>query len=766
MSTCEPRRTQSWAINGLALAAFALAGLPAAAQSPPITDETVDQAVTRAMEWLKTQRNSAGHWEKSEQPTDDRDWAGDSALALLALLYAGENPRQDDMQQSLAWLSSQSIKGTYVYGTRAHVLALVPGSRYRRRLDDDLTWLMEAAYPRGSRNPGAYDYESRKGAQRGHWYDNSNSQFAVLGVWMASEAGANVPGAEQYWQLIQDHWLREQRDDGGWGYKDDQTSSGSMSAAGLATLFVVLDRLHARSGHRQADNLLRAINSAMTWLGREFTPDNPHGSRQWKYYYLYGVERAGRASGRKYFRGRDWFRVGAADLLAGQQTDGSWRGGMTSLRDTTFAMMFLCHGRAPLLFNKLEHGVDWDYKLRDLAGLTRYAEHTFERLLNWQIVDLKGSIDDLMEAPVLYMTGQNAWTFSEAEVQKLREYCLRGGLLLSVADRQDAGYVAWFESLARKLFPNYPLRPVVEGHPLLSGDVQFAIDDPPPLLEAHNGVRPLILLCKTDIANSWNRYQTRSQQKDFNLGCNIYLYATDKTTLRSRLQRASIAPRQVNIVRTIRLARIRYAGEWNVEPYGWTRLGHYLNNEAASRLLVSSGVTLDSDELEDFRIAHISGTRDFVLSDAELSGLRSFLTGGGTLLADAAGGSRAFTQALERHLNAALRIRPKFLPPDAMVLTGDNIPDAVSLSSVSYRRTARSAGRGRKFPRLKAYDLGRRYAVLYSPLDFSSGILGGYPYNCRGYDNAGSLRIARNLLLYAQLNTAQKSKLHRLMRKK
>ncbi len=45
----------------------------------------------------------------------------------------------------------------------------------------------------------------------------------------------------------------------------------------------------------------------------------------------------------------------------------------TALRNTAFAVMFLCHGRAPLMFNKLAHGPDWDRKLRDLSGLTRYA---------------------------------------------------------------------------------------------------------------------------------------------------------------------------------------------------------------------------------------------------------------------------------------------------------------------------------------------------------------------------------------------------------
>lgn len=171
-------------------------------------------------------------------PTGDQYWAGDTALATLSLLYANQDARQDDMAKALDWLAAQSIVSTYVYGIRAHVLSLVPGEKYRKRLDSDLAWLIDAANPPNSPAPGSYTYRSWKEHGSASTYDNSNSQFGVLGAWMATEAGARNDKLPTYWKAIEQHWLREQNLDGGWGYckTKNEASTGSMTAAGLSTM--------------------------------------------------------------------------------------------------------------------------------------------------------------------------------------------------------------------------------------------------------------------------------------------------------------------------------------------------------------------------------------------------------------------------------------------------------------------------------------------------------------------------------------------------
>jgi len=734
-------------------------GMPTAWADGAITDEAVEDAIRRGVRWIKEQRTPFRHWEP-DQNTGAQDWAGNTALAILALLYAGENPREDFLADSISWLAGQPLDATYTIATRAHVLALVPGNKYQSQLKADLKWLLEAPWPRGSKDAGGYDYRATlRSAEGGRW-DNSNTQFGVLGVWMASEAGLEVPPS--YWEMIADHWLRHQRPDGGWGYQADQAPTGSMTAAGLASLFVVLDRRYA-DRPKEAPAILSAIEAGLDWFGRHYTPDNPHGDARWRYYYLYGVERVGRASGYKYFRDRDWFREGAAFLLDNQRDDGHWDGsgaGMDDLRNTAFALMFLCHGRAPLLFNKLQHGPDWNSRLRDVAALTQYVSRMFERPLNWQIVRLDGPLDDLLDAPVLYLRGEVAWEFEEEQVQKLRDYCLSGGMLFAVSAGE--GFQQSIEKFARRAFPEHRLRRVPDDHPLFSGEVAFRIDAPPILLEVHNGLRTLMLICTRDLAPAWSRATGRGKScPEIDLAANVYLYATDKTQFRSRLQTPVIRLNERKIEHSISIARIQYRGDWNVEPQGWIRLSRYMNNATGTRLLVSSGLTLDADELSEFRVAHMTGTGAFELTADELKGLRRFLVGGGTLLADAAGGSPEFTRSLEQWVRQALQDEPQTVPEDSFLYTGTGLDGAVDVTDVGYRRAALGLARGRKGPLLKVFGVRGRYAVIYSPLDLSGSLLGTPIYNLRGYDPDSTLKIMRNLILYGDLKRPDKARLHR-----
>lgn len=739
----------------LVIGLFLCAASTTRAGDPPVTEDTVDTAIERGVAYLLAQRNEWGHWESGPLGAD-REWAGQSSLVILALLTGGQNPRAAPLAEALSWLSAQTLRGTYAYGLRAQVFALA-GERYRNQLESDLHWLVEAAHGENGAFPGAYTYESLAGRKDERAYDNSNSQFGVLGAWFATEADATAPGIDEYWRRVEAHWLREQNPDGGWGYQNHAGSSGSMTAAGLTSLYVLLDRVHSRTGHKNATDTLGALSRGLDWLAREFTTENPHGDSAHKYYYLYGAERVGRASGRKYFRDKDWFRRGAAELLRRQSEDGRCGNGV---RDTSFAVMFLSHGRAPLLFNKLEHGDDWDNYLRDVAGLGRYAQHGLERLLNWQIVSLDGTLDDLLEAPVLYLGGRAAWSFTDAQLDRLREYSDRGGLVFAVAERGSPQFQQGIEALAQRLWPGQKLRPLRRSHPLLSGRVQYAIDQPPPLREVFDGVRTRLLLCGEDLAQNWNEYRLKKGRRDFELGVNVYLYATDKSAPRSRLATSTIAWEPTDTPRTIRVARIQYDGGWDPAPHGWERLRAYMNNAAHTKLEVSAGLALDSPQLSEYRVAHICGVDALQLTQPEIAGLRRFLTGGGTLLADCIDGSNEFRAALEEAVSSALLVRARSVPRGHALLGGDALADSLALTSVGYRRSVRAAGRGEP-PPLMMYELGGHARVVYSPYDISVSLLGMPVWDLRGYESQSALRVMRNMLLYANLTSDEKSKLQR-----
>lgn len=724
-------------------------------QSTRVTDKAVDDAIGRAVTYLNSQRRESGHWEVADKADESRYWAGDSALAILALLTADEDARKEDMARTLDWLAGQSIRATYVYSLRAQCLSLVRGEKFRKQLASDADWLVRAMKATGPW-AGAYGYLSPRD-ESADWYDNSNSQFGVLGVWMATEAGARVDGLSDYWPRAEAHWLKLQKGDGGWSYQQGGESTGSMTVAGLSSLYVVLDRGRSHVGAKRNDDAVQALDRGLDWLSRHFSVANVKSAGEWQYYYMYGLERASRASGKKFLADKDWFQIVARELIQSQHENGSWGAG---LRDTAFATLFLGHTRAPIFVNKLEHGDDWNVQFRDAAGITRYASHTFERLFNWQSMSLgQASVDDLMESPLLYLCGGSGWEFDDDERAKLAEFSRRGGTILAVAEKSDAPFAESMRKLSALLFPDKPLTAITRDHPLVNGRAHFPLDGAPQILEARDAIRSRLFLVIGDVAKDWNQSETKLHAVSFQLGCNLYNYVTDRTALRSRLSSSVIALESTVTRRTIRVARIKHGNGWDVEPYGWERLAAYMNNYSGTKLEVVDGVTLDSPEMAGFKIAHLSGVRGWKPTAAELAGLRRFLTGGGTLIADPAMGTVDFLAALEDRVGELLVGKGKRLSNRDAVLVGESITDAGKLTGVEYRRSVRQQVRGREFPPIRGFELGERWAVLYCPLDLSVSMMGAPVFDCAGVSSQDALRIMRNLLLYANLSTAEKAKL-------
>ncbi|MEZ4463484.1 MAG: hypothetical protein R3F43_02930 [bacterium] len=137
------------------------------------------------------------------------------------------------------------VDNTYVHGIRANVweyaLRKVPDSaEYKKALWADAEWLMQAL---GDRQAWRYSMNSQD-------WDNSCTQYGVLGLWAAERAGFD-PG-DAFWQKMSDHFLTVQGEDGGWGYQTGG-SSANMATAGLASTFLVFDMLHARSVYSRAN---------------------------------------------------------------------------------------------------------------------------------------------------------------------------------------------------------------------------------------------------------------------------------------------------------------------------------------------------------------------------------------------------------------------------------------------------------------------------------------------------------------------------------
>ena len=95
----------------------------------------------------------------------------------------------------------------------------------------------------------------------------------------------------------------------------------------------------------------RNLQAGIDWLAKNFQVGQNFGhGQQWKFYYLYGLERTGRMAGVRFFGQNDWYRLGTEELVREQDKLGGFSAGALNESDkvlaTTFAISFLAKGRA------------------------------------------------------------------------------------------------------------------------------------------------------------------------------------------------------------------------------------------------------------------------------------------------------------------------------------------------------------------------------------------------------------------------------------
>src|SRR5690606_20334891 len=145
-----------------------------------------------------------------------------------------------------------------------------------------------------------------------------------------------------------------------------------------------------------------ALERGLKWLNDNFD----QVTRRQPYYALYGVERIGVASGRKYFGTTDWYEFGVDYLLPKQNKQGGQWG---TLPNTAFALGCLARGSAPVAINKLQYELEglkakqeshWTQRPRDTANVVHWMGTQIERPLNWQIINLQVAAAAMHDAPI------------------------------------------------------------------------------------------------------------------------------------------------------------------------------------------------------------------------------------------------------------------------------------------------------------------------------------------------------------------------------
>jgi hypothetical protein len=562
--------------------------------SPAVTDQQVRAAIERGVAFLKKVRDDDGLYTGQYQ----RGYPfGETAMALLALRYAGVGTTDPAFDEPFKRMSKYRGNQVYVNSLIAQVLAAIPKDKHtqatRMAMREQAAWMGSAQLANGM-----WTYHNPNQGQTGSRFvgsgDNSNTQFAMMALWQLNTAGAE-PNLNVL-KKCEKHFLETQLADGGWGYTKPvampgltggrvvSASTPSMTATGLATMYIFMDVLHVRDGGNCRTRRLapggqnqywdRRIASATDcveagldkWFAGRAKQEAARASRpgmplrpfitMYDLYYLYSIERIGAASGQKYLGHIDWYAAGAKLLLDTQNEDGSWGYTYTApaqlrinqaanwpIIDTSFAILFLAKGRAPIFINKLSFDGDWNNDPRDAANLTRYASDALETHFNWQIIDIKSDVDGWFDAPLVYLSGTAPPKLTLEQKTRLQHYIAKGGCLLAGATCAKPEFVDGVKALGAELWPDVEWKKLDDTHALFTRQSHFDLKDKPQVwaLTDKQGFA-FFLLAVEDVGCVWHQNLTTNQEDWFRFGINAVRYAARGKPIRPRLDRTAAKP--------------------------------------------------------------------------------------------------------------------------------------------------------------------------------------------------------------------------------
>jgi hypothetical protein len=362
------------------LSALLLAAASSSAQDwkKKIDQQRVNEAVKKGTDFML--QMSAGGCSKFPHP--DLQKLGQNVelsyceLIYLTLWHGGVDPADPNMKRLLKYMLKNGISRTYNAALQAMVLQKLDPWKYHERIAYIARFLVlnqcengQWSYgepidepvptPRkevasgtggGERDPDpavkpvkaeldrVVLKDKAKGPPTG---DNSNSQYAALGIRACHDANIRFPketiAAAQKW------WESSQNKDGGWGYQKDEASYASMTAGAVGALAIY------NFVNGAAPNGGTAQGKGITWLAGNFSVTENAKYQYAKvhyFYFMYALERAGVYLNQDYLGKRDWYAEGCNRLLEDQKKNGSW--GDNMMVDTCFAILFLRRASNPL----------------------------------------------------------------------------------------------------------------------------------------------------------------------------------------------------------------------------------------------------------------------------------------------------------------------------------------------------------------------------------------------------------------------------------
>jgi len=720
-----------------ALAVLAAALLVSEARAA--TDADVQAAIARGKAYIASQQQPDGSF---VYISETRAFpVGPAALVAFALLTAGEGVDDPVTARALEFTATQNTLMTYSLAVKILALVTADPDRYADIIDACVWTLVQCQLPDGS---WTYAPNLPADDRRRNTGDNSQTQFAVLALATARDAGFQVP--QRTVGAALDHFKRTQAHDGGWTYMSKtEESRGSMTAAGIATWFLAAEHLFRETAECGTYRTPREVVRALRWLDANYsTTDHPGLAGRRLYYYLYSVERAGVLSGRRRFGDHDWFREGVEFLLANQNSNGSWGGGTN---DTSFGILFLAKGRAPVLFGKLKWDGDWNVHIHDLQSVTKYISEKLDRKFSWEVIDSTAPLEEWLRAPIMLVSGRKELVLSELERKRLLEYMDNGGTLVFMSNCGSKEYDESFKALFQEMMPGKTLRKLAPESPIYHA--HFDVTDRHPFWAVASGCRESIFYCDEDLAWAWERENHANEESAFHLAFNLATYVLGHAKLQDKLQAAAVtaadqAPKAPP-PGAFQPAQIKYAGEWETDRKSLAHLLEFLRTNAGMDVAGDKrAIELTSPDLFNYPFLYMTGHNAFSLSDEEKTRLKKHIAGGGVLWAEACCGREEFDTSFRALVVELFPDNPltRVPPDDPLYHIAFDVNEVKYMPAV-YRRF----GQYKELP-LEGVFLGIRWGVVYSRFNLGCGLEGHGDVGNLSLAADDAFRLATNIVVY------------------
>ncbi|MGL4595042.1 MAG: DUF4159 domain-containing protein [Thermoguttaceae bacterium] len=771
----------------------------------------VARAIERGVRFLKNKQNADGQW--LEQAGSER--CGMTALAIIAMRSCGVSKDDPAIQRGLQYLRlfpGVASGRNYSLALETMAFCLVEPERDLPLIRQNVDMIVKNQVRIDSLSNGGWHYSPGSGTS-----DLSNSQFSVLALYEAERVGVKVN--RDVWQQSHRFWFNTQNKDGSWGYmptgkEGSGSGRGSMTCAGIASLIITSGELES-SGVSVQNNVIicrpnphspsaSKITKGIEWLGKHFSVSQNPSYGGWLYYYLYALERVGRMTNSRFIDEHDWYREGTEKLL--QLCDpisGKWSGsGDGEEVATAFALLFLSKGRRPVLLSKVEYldNSSWNLHPNDMNNLTSFVEKEWKLDLTWQHIVLKhASVDDLLQSPVLYFSGNKTplpKTDAETEImaKKLREYVEQGGFIMAEAHSKDESFDSGFRALMQQVFPEpgYELALLEQTHPIWSAEVAIEPDLIRSIEGINFGCRTSViyvppapnapsLSCLWEVAQIFDRSEPYSmdvqRQIDAGLGIgiNILAYATNRE-LKSKDQVAESVSKKRPETDSRRgqffLSLLDHGGGSNPAPRAMPNLLQWIQMKLGlpcdSRVDV---VDPANPELSKYPILTMHGRGAFQFSDIQRANLKTHLQSGGFLFANSICSEKIFSDSFRTEMQKIFpgqKLEP--IPHDDPIFSSDY--GGFEIDTLEMRIPEQTAGKKRTSPirkvvpelfgikqvmqndatggtKTESVNLGSRWVVVFSPNDISCALECACSLDYRGYTEESAMTLGVNILLYA-----------------